>query len=164
MMTLPTRREFLETTVGAYASTALGARLEARAAADQKPDDVVALSLSDAGDLLQARKLSPVDLTNACLGRIERLNPVLNAFITVTAEQALADARAAADQLGDDVDDQRDRHGDAQAGRADRSALLVRERAERMLHGHRGAYGGSRRPRRRAARRRRPSLRRRGTA
>ena len=99
MMTLPTRREFLETTVGAYASTALGVRLHARAAADQKPDDVAALSLADAGDLLQARKVSPVELTNACLARIERLNPVLNAFITVTAEQALADARAAESEI-----------------------------------------------------------------
>jgi hypothetical protein len=35
-------------------------------------------------------------------------------------EDALADAGAAADQLGDDVDDQRDRHGDAQAGRDER--------------------------------------------
>jgi hypothetical protein len=35
-------------------------------------------------------------------------------------EDALADAAAAADQLGDDVDDQRDRHGDAQAGRDER--------------------------------------------
>jgi aspartyl-tRNA(Asn)/glutamyl-tRNA(Gln) amidotransferase subunit A len=99
MMTLPTRREFLETTVGAYASTALGVRLGARAAADQKPDEVTALSLADAGDLLQARKVSPVELTNACLARIERLNPVLNAFITVTAEQALADARAAESEI-----------------------------------------------------------------
>src|SRR5258706_11005124 len=99
MTMMPTRRQFLETTVGVYASTALGARLQARAAPDPKPDDVTALSLSDASDLLQARKLSPVELTNACLARIERLNPVLNAFITVTAEQALADARAAEGEI-----------------------------------------------------------------
>src|SRR6185295_15096941 len=98
-MTLPTRREFLTTTVGAYATTTLAARLEARPAEGQKPDDVTALTLSDAGDLLQARKVSPVELTTACLARIERLNPALNAFITVTGEQALADARTAESEI-----------------------------------------------------------------
>jgi len=98
-MLMPTRREFLETTVGAYTAAAVGSPRQARAATDQKPDEVTALSLSDASDLLQARKLSPVELTNACLARIERLNPGLNAFITVTAEQALADARAAESEI-----------------------------------------------------------------
>jgi aspartyl-tRNA(Asn)/glutamyl-tRNA(Gln) amidotransferase subunit A len=95
MSMMPTRRQFFATTVGAYASTAIGARLQAKAAADRQPDEVTGLSIADASDLLQGRKLSPVELTNACLARIERLNPVLNAFITVTGEQALADARAA---------------------------------------------------------------------
>ena len=39
--------------------------------------------------------LSPVDLTVDCLARIEKLNPRLNAFITVTPESALAQARVA---------------------------------------------------------------------
>jgi len=45
--------------------------------------------------LLRARKLSPVELTRAYLQRIERQNPALHAFITVTAERALAEARRA---------------------------------------------------------------------
>jgi aspartyl-tRNA(Asn)/glutamyl-tRNA(Gln) amidotransferase subunit A len=45
--------------------------------------------------LLRTRKVSPVELTTASLARIDRLNPTLNAFITVMHEQALADARAA---------------------------------------------------------------------
>jgi aspartyl-tRNA(Asn)/glutamyl-tRNA(Gln) amidotransferase subunit A len=45
--------------------------------------------------LLRRRAVSPVELTLACLARIERLNPTLNAFITVTAEQALQQAREA---------------------------------------------------------------------
>lgn len=59
------------------------------------PDDLVYLALSEAADLVRRRTVSPVELTLAALERIERLNPVLNAFITVTAELALADARAA---------------------------------------------------------------------
>jgi hypothetical protein len=45
-------------------------------------------------------------------------------------EDALADAAAAADKLGDDVDDQRDRHGDAQAGRDERRGARQDHREE----------------------------------
>ncbi len=44
---------------------------------------------------LAARELSPVELTEAVLRRIERLEPRLNAYITVTAESARHAARAA---------------------------------------------------------------------
>lgn len=88
------RRDFLKATAGAYAAAALGSR----AVAAQVPpaaDEIAMLSLADASDLVRRKKISSVDLTRACLGRVERLNPRLNAFITVTAEQALSDARAA---------------------------------------------------------------------
>jgi aspartyl-tRNA(Asn)/glutamyl-tRNA(Gln) amidotransferase subunit A len=52
-------------------------------------------SIVETGELLRKREVSPVELTKKCLAQIERLNPVLNAFITVTAELALAQARAA---------------------------------------------------------------------
>ena len=42
---------------------------------------------------IRDRSLSPVDLTHECLDRIEKLNPTLNAFITVDAEGALERAR-----------------------------------------------------------------------
>jgi aspartyl-tRNA(Asn)/glutamyl-tRNA(Gln) amidotransferase subunit A len=51
-------------------------------------------TLVDAAAQLRDRKLSSVELTQACLDRIAKLNPALNAFITVTAESALAEARA----------------------------------------------------------------------
>jgi aspartyl-tRNA(Asn)/glutamyl-tRNA(Gln) amidotransferase subunit A len=47
-----------------------------------------------AGDL-RARRVSSTELTRLYLDRIERFGPALNAFITVTAEQALAEAAAA---------------------------------------------------------------------
>src|SRR5688572_17810542 len=53
------------------------------------------LSLAEASALVAAREVSPVDLTRACLARIERHQPALNAFITVTGDEALAQARAA---------------------------------------------------------------------
>ena len=47
-------------------------------------------SIVETGELLRKRELSPVELTRNCLAQIEKLNPTLNAFITVTAELALA--------------------------------------------------------------------------
>jgi aspartyl-tRNA(Asn)/glutamyl-tRNA(Gln) amidotransferase subunit A len=91
----PTRREFLQAAVAACASTAFGTPAQRSGTLNPTPADLTAFSLADAAELLRGRKVSPVELTNACLARIERLNPVLNAFITVTADQALVDARAA---------------------------------------------------------------------
>ncbi|MFZ0212050.1 MAG: amidase [Candidatus Acidiferrales bacterium] len=53
------------------------------------------LTIAEAAALLRRKKLSPVELTEAALARIEALNPRLNAFITVTAERARREARAA---------------------------------------------------------------------
>jgi aspartyl-tRNA(Asn)/glutamyl-tRNA(Gln) amidotransferase subunit A len=55
----------------------------------------VLTSILETSELLRKRELSPVELTNNCLDQIEKLNPTLNAFITVTAELALTQARAA---------------------------------------------------------------------
>ncbi len=57
--------------------------------------DLYLLSLEDAAKLVAAKQVSPVELTQAALARIEQLQPKLNAFITITGEQALAQARAA---------------------------------------------------------------------
>jgi aspartyl-tRNA(Asn)/glutamyl-tRNA(Gln) amidotransferase subunit A len=63
--------------------------------ADSKQSEVALLGLAEVSELVRNKKLSPVELTQACLARIEALNPELNAFITVTAEMALGQARAA---------------------------------------------------------------------
>src|SRR5262245_17724135 len=52
-------------------------------------------TITEASDLLRRKEISPVELTSACLDRIERLNPAINAFITVMHDSALAEARAA---------------------------------------------------------------------
>ncbi|HWW15769.1 MAG TPA: amidase [Candidatus Dormibacteraeota bacterium] len=52
-------------------------------------------TISELAPRLRQKQVSPVELTGACLERIEKLNPLLNAFITVTADSALAEARAA---------------------------------------------------------------------
>ncbi len=94
-----TRRDFLKTTVGAYTATAVSMPMQGGGRSDQKSHDLTGLSLWEASELLQSRKVSPVDLTNACLEEIRRLNPILNAFITVTGEQALADAKVAESEI-----------------------------------------------------------------
>ena len=52
-------------------------------------------SIRQVSELLRAGSVSPVELTEKCLARIEQLNPRLNAFITVTADSAMAQARQA---------------------------------------------------------------------
>src|SRR5262245_58149943 len=56
------------------------------------------LTLAELNEGLRARRFSSVELARHFLARIERLNPTLNALITVTAEQAL-DAARRADEL-----------------------------------------------------------------
>jgi aspartyl-tRNA(Asn)/glutamyl-tRNA(Gln) amidotransferase subunit A len=50
-------------------------------------------TIAELGERIRQRRVSPVDLARECLERIERHNSTLNAFITVTADQALEDAR-----------------------------------------------------------------------
>ncbi|MGH9775166.1 MAG: amidase [Candidatus Acidiferrales bacterium] len=53
------------------------------------------LTIEEAADLLRRKKISPVELVEDALARIARIEPRLNAFITVTAEQARRAARRA---------------------------------------------------------------------
>jgi aspartyl-tRNA(Asn)/glutamyl-tRNA(Gln) amidotransferase subunit A len=57
--------------------------------------ELIDLNIREASELVRQRKVSPVELTHACLAQIEKLNPTLNALITVTAESAAAEAREA---------------------------------------------------------------------
>jgi len=72
-------------------------------AQEKRPrSNVSQLGLSEASQLVRNKNVSPVELTHECLSRIERLNPKLNAFITVTADSALAEARQAEGEIQHD--------------------------------------------------------------
>ena len=64
---------------------------------------LAALSLVEMSLLLRRGEVSSLDLTRACLERIERLDPALHAFLALTPALALQQA-AAADQLRRDLD------------------------------------------------------------
>jgi aspartyl-tRNA(Asn)/glutamyl-tRNA(Gln) amidotransferase subunit A len=61
--------------------------------------DLPFASIEEIGKLFRKRKLSPVELTKLMLARIEQLNPKLNAYITVSAELALSQAKKAESEL-----------------------------------------------------------------
>ena len=57
-------------------------------------EELTSLTLAQASERIRARALSPSELVKACLARIDVYNPKLNAFITVTRDAALAEAKA----------------------------------------------------------------------
>ena len=57
--------------------------------------DLHLLSVAEASVEIAAKRLSPVELTQAYLDRIEALEPRVNAYITVTADLAMERARQA---------------------------------------------------------------------
>ena len=61
--------------------------------------DTIHLTLEEAAALVRDRRISPTELTEACLARIEAVESRLNAFVTVTADLARAQAREAADEI-----------------------------------------------------------------
>ena len=68
-----------------------------------KDTDLCYLSGVELRRLYERRELSPVEVTEAVLRRIESLDPRINAFVTVTPERALVEAHAAeAAFAGDD--------------------------------------------------------------
>ncbi len=62
-------------------------------------DAIAYATIRELGARYRKRELSPVEVARALLARIEKLDPALHAFVTLTPDRALADARAAEDAL-----------------------------------------------------------------
>lgn len=63
-------------------------------------NDVLDLTIAELAPKLKERELSPVEVTEACLGRIEATEPAINAYVRVLADEALAAARQAEVEIG----------------------------------------------------------------
>lgn len=87
-----TRRSFLK---GAAASAAAPLFAHGLASMASAQSDPTLLTIAEAGRLIASRRLSPVELMDATLARIDRLQPIVGAFITVVPEAAREDALAA---------------------------------------------------------------------
>lgn len=82
------RRDFLAATLGAAVWSGC------RPPTTLPGGDLTRLTLKQAADALEAGLVSSVELTEACFDRIDQLNPLLNAFITIDRQGALLTARA----------------------------------------------------------------------
>ena len=96
------RRSFFFTAAGT-----VGILSRARSATGQAVgslEDPASLTIGAAAAFIRSGQLTPIELTKACLERIERYDPKLNAFITVTPDLALEQAATAEAELSRGVD------------------------------------------------------------
>lgn len=61
--------------------------------------DLTRLTVAELAERIRMKDVSPVDVTEAYLARIEAVDPKVNAYITVTADRAREGARRAADEI-----------------------------------------------------------------
>src|SRR6266568_1980437 len=66
--------------------------------------DLSNLTITKAKKSLRDKEFSAVELTSAYLDRIKKLDPALNAFLTVCEEEALSDAKKADEEIKDGID------------------------------------------------------------
>src|SRR5215469_4389707 len=72
-----------------------GFRRESKEGGAAMSDELGFLAIAEAARLIERKELSPVELTRALIARAERLDPQLNAYLLLTAERALDQARTA---------------------------------------------------------------------
>ncbi len=63
--------------------------------------DIENLTIAGLASDIRSRRISPLEITHLFLERIERINPILNAYVTVTADDALENAERAENELGE---------------------------------------------------------------
>ena len=61
--------------------------------------NIESLTLKSASDLIRSRALSPAELVQACLDRIEAVDGQVKAWVVVLAEQAMAQAKQAEQEI-----------------------------------------------------------------
>ncbi len=66
-------------------------------------NDLIRKDTTELAGLISSRQVSPVELIEACLRRIEAFNPTLNAFLTVCGDEAMESAREAEKSAGPDM-------------------------------------------------------------
>lgn len=76
-----------------FIAAGLGAAAAAQFALADNANDLTALTLKHASERIHSKKVSPVELTEACLDRIKTYNPKIDAWITVMRDSALAQAK-----------------------------------------------------------------------
>ncbi|MCX6021544.1 MAG: amidase, partial [Chloroflexi bacterium] len=64
-----------------------------------RPTELHRLSLAELAPLIERREVSPVEVTRALVNRVRRMDDRINSFITLTAEQALTQARQAEEEI-----------------------------------------------------------------
>lgn len=70
-----------------------------KSSAENLEQKIYYASIKEISDLIRQGQLSPVRIVDICLERIEELNPKINAFITVLADAAHAQARIAETEI-----------------------------------------------------------------
>ena len=95
------RRVFLAASLGTAVTPAVAQPRPPAPAPVRRPAsvDLPWLSITDAAALLRSRRLSPVELTQAILDRIDRIEPRVHAFITVARDEAVRAARIAEQEI-----------------------------------------------------------------
>src|SRR5437867_3568218 len=63
-------------------------------------NDLCWLSATELATLIRTKKVSPVEVVDAVLARIEKINPTINAYVTLTADAARREAKAAERAVG----------------------------------------------------------------
>src|SRR3989442_3117571 len=87
------RRHFLQGTIGS------AAMLRSTMQNTSQKSDLHFLSISELSELIRTKKVSPVEVTRAILDRLEKFNPTLNAYITVTRDLAMKSAQEAESEI-----------------------------------------------------------------